>query len=196
MDEAEASAGSGHAVVSADRIIPVEFVGKLEPNYYCRGWNAKRVKYCRARAGAGTAHSGQGRCRRHDGGGDGNVKHGLNRRYAPLRNTRLGPLIERYQDDPDALNVGAELAVARALLHNWTERAKANPEAMDLNAASKIIDVISKLVFRMEQIRQHGTISLERVRLFMLAVDRVLDVHVTDAALRKQIRRDIGAARV
>lgn len=195
MSDEPAPTGHGVAVVPAERFIPAEFVGKLEPNYYCRGWNAKRTKYCRSRAGSGTEHPGIGRCRQHDGGGDARTTHGL-RRYLPLRNTRLGPLVERYQEDPDALNVGAELAVARALLHNWTEKAKANPDAVDLNAASKLIDTISKLVYRMEQIRQHGTISLERVRLLMHAIDRVLEVEVPDVDQRQRIRRQIGAARV
>jgi hypothetical protein len=37
-----------------DRHVPTTHEGKLEPNYYCRAWNAKRLKYCRNRAGAGT----------------------------------------------------------------------------------------------------------------------------------------------
>jgi len=35
----------------ADRAIPATYVGPVEPNFYCRGWNAKRTKYCSARAG-------------------------------------------------------------------------------------------------------------------------------------------------
>jgi hypothetical protein len=57
---------------------PGRFIGKLEPNYYCRGWNSKRVKYCRARAGHSTAHPQQGRCSKHGGiarGDDRRIKH-------------------------------------------------------------------------------------------------------------------------
>lgn len=62
-----AAAGSGAVVVASDRVVPDTYVGKLEPNYYCRGWNAKRQKYCRQRAGQKTDHVGVGRCKHHGG---------------------------------------------------------------------------------------------------------------------------------
>jgi hypothetical protein len=67
---------------SMDKTIPTQFVGKLEPNYYCRGWNAKREKYCRHRAGHGTDHNGVGRCSFHGGNIDNadKLKHGQSRR--------------------------------------------------------------------------------------------------------------------
>jgi hypothetical protein len=47
--------------------MPTSYVGKLASNYYCRGWNAKRRKYCTSRAGLGTQHAGVGRCKMHGG---------------------------------------------------------------------------------------------------------------------------------
>lgn len=60
------------------RYIPTEDVGKIAPNYYCRGWNAKHKKYCSARAGHKTAHPGRGRCKFHGGlqPGDGRARPG------------------------------------------------------------------------------------------------------------------------
>jgi hypothetical protein len=50
-----------------DRDIPTGDVGKLWPNYYCRGWDPQRKMYCRFRAGTGTIHPGTGRCKLHGG---------------------------------------------------------------------------------------------------------------------------------
>jgi hypothetical protein len=74
------------ALTDEDRFVPTTYVGKLEPNYFCRGWNARREKYCRNRAGSGCpAHQGRGRCKFHGGTrqGDPRVRHG--RHSAPLQ---------------------------------------------------------------------------------------------------------------
>lgn len=104
-----------------DTEIPATHVGKLAPNVYCRAWNPKRGKYCKARAGTGTQHPGVGRCRHHDGGGDTKLTHGLRSRYL-VNAPRIAALLEEYQRDPDPLNVLGELALARALLHDWVDR--------------------------------------------------------------------------
>ncbi|HVX39599.1 MAG TPA: hypothetical protein VHB25_08500 [Gemmatimonadaceae bacterium] len=115
------SAGAAAAVVPADRAVPSEFVGKLEANFYCRAWNAKRKKYCRQRAGQKTEHVGVGRCKHHDGGGDQKLQHGLSSRYI-VRSPRIGALLEDYKRDVDPLNVLDDLALARALVHDFVER--------------------------------------------------------------------------
>jgi hypothetical protein len=43
------------------------FTGSREPDYFCQAYNAKRFKYCKARAGSGTDHLGTGRCSIHGG---------------------------------------------------------------------------------------------------------------------------------
>lgn len=114
--------GAAIARASTDRTLPAEFVGKIEPNYYCRAWNAKRVKYCRTRAGAGTAHPGVGRCSRHGGerkDGDARVKHGGR---SELRNDRIRELIEQHAADPELLDVSRTLATAKALMDDYIER--------------------------------------------------------------------------
>ena len=39
----------------------------LEPNYFCRGSNGKREKYCAKKSGQNTDHPAQGRCNNHGG---------------------------------------------------------------------------------------------------------------------------------
>lgn len=107
-------------VVNADRHVPTTYEGVLEPNYYCRHWNAKRQKYCRSRAGSGTDHVGTGRCK--FGKGNAPVKHGLRRRYEPVQTEAIRELIARFEDDPDPLNMLPELATLRALFVDWINR--------------------------------------------------------------------------
>lgn len=112
-----------HAIAVVDaKQIPETFVGKLEPNYYCRAWNAKRAKYCRSRAGWGTDHQGMGRCRIHDGGGSDKLQHGLHRRYVRLEGTSLGEHFAAHLADTDPYNVLHDLAIARTLMEDWVVR--------------------------------------------------------------------------
>jgi hypothetical protein len=98
--------------------IPETYEGQLEPNYFCRGWNAKRKKYCSARAGSGTDHLGEGRCRHHRG--NASVKSG---RYSTITTRpRLKELLERFEADEDPLDLSREVTLLRALMVDLAER--------------------------------------------------------------------------
>jgi hypothetical protein len=248
------------------RDIPAKHTGVLAPNYYCRAWNAKRIKYCRARAGLGTDHPGVGRCKHH--GGNAPIAGGLRRRYELRSSPRLNELIEQYQNDPEPLNVLSELAAARALMHDWldrysffvgaltawydtwegrymplsddekaaltrsldeyealltegsesgepteeqlgqlalsrsaivfltTEQQPKPRQILDVSDAMRHVDVISKVITRAETIRAQGTVSIDRLRMFLLALDRGLEIEVADIDLRTRLRRMIHAIRV
>jgi hypothetical protein len=108
--------------VSDDRTLPTEFHGKIEPNYYCRGWSAKRKKYCGARAGTGTAHPGLGRCTMHGGqkrDGDKRMRGG-GRSAIPA--TRVKELVEQHLADKHLFDVSRTLATAKALMDEYIER--------------------------------------------------------------------------
>lgn len=104
-------------VVSGLKEIPDSYVGTIEPNYYCRGWNSTRSKYCKARAGTGTDHPGQGRCKNH--GGATPIKGG---RYSTIKRERIRVLVEEFEQDPDPLDVLPELYLVRALMRDFIER--------------------------------------------------------------------------
>jgi hypothetical protein len=111
------------------REIPQEFQGKIEPNYYCRGWNAKREKYCGAKAGTGTDHPGTGRCNHH--GGNSPATHGAHRvRYAGIQHKRIGELYEERQGDEDPLNLIPEVNLLRSIVHDFVERNDAFQEML------------------------------------------------------------------
>lgn len=106
--------------VDAWTYIPEEYVGHpIAPNAFCRAWNGKREKYCGSKAGHGTTHPGEGRCRTHEGRP---VTTGRSVRYHDLHHRTIGDLVKKFQDDPDPLNILDELALARALLVDFVNR--------------------------------------------------------------------------
>lgn len=92
---------------------------ELQPNYFCRARNVKREKYCRARAGQGTDHLGQGRCKNH--GGSVPIKSG---RYSDVVRHSLGEQIERLEmeDEKDQLDILPEATLLRGITSDMLER--------------------------------------------------------------------------
>jgi hypothetical protein len=90
---------------------------ELQPNYFCRARNAARMKYCSSRAGAGTDHLGQGRCKRH--GGASPKRHGL---YSKIIVTRLAELLDDAASIPDPLSLLPELALLRVIVVDFINR--------------------------------------------------------------------------
>ena len=165
------------AAVDAERHVPTVYEGKLEPNWYCRGWNGKREHYCRRRAGHGTEHLGIGRCRYH--GGNSITPHGLRSRYAKAS---IADLIAQHQADPDPLNLLPELATLRALLESRLKRKQIEPEA-----AARLITAIASVVARIEKIRSENAISRPEFFRLMQAMATVVEKHVTDPDALKGI---------
>ena len=99
--------------------IPEKHEGTLEPNYYCRGWNSKRDKYCKQRAGHDTDHPGVGRCSWHELGRK-LMTHG---RYAKHVGESLKKHLERIQEEGgDRTDLTQEVDMFRALTAQFLER--------------------------------------------------------------------------
>lgn len=145
-----------------DRHVPTTHEGKLEPNYYCRAWNAKRQKYCKNRAGAGTNHPGEGRCKHH--GGTSPIRHG---RYSKITRPRIKELLDQYDNDPTPLDLLPEVKLLRALLTDFVERLDADDHT-NVSAAATLADRVGAMVDRIEKHRKEGSITLE-------TLDRVLE---------------------
>lgn len=172
---------------STDRTLPKKHEGKLEPNYFCRGWNAKREKYCGARAGHGTAHKGVGRCFQHGGlsaNGDGRVTTGRNSRVKP---TVLGKLIEQERNRVDPLDLSGELATLRALVADLRTRHADTP---DTAAEVTLAESIGRMVERIERIRSANAVSRPELNRIMHELWRALDARVEDEDVKAQIRED------
>lgn len=176
------------------REIPAEYEGKLEPNYYCRAWNGKagREKYCRSRAGRGTEHSGTGRCCTHDGGGDARVVHGQSRRYS-ISTPELRELLAAHEADTAPLDTLSEIALMRALLQIYLE---SNGKGADPELATRLAGDITKAVERVQRAAAQNAISIEALRRFFLALERILIARVRDEDLRTRISEDIIAIQI
>jgi hypothetical protein len=197
---------------------------------------------CGQKAGWGTDHVGEGRCKLH--GGRNPVKHG---RYSKITRPRLKQLIDDFSADSDPLDITHELHLLRALVLDYVERydgftdaliawhasfgeeyrkaygiwrermirltengdwQEVEPEDLphppdpreyenkprqvtDILAVGTFVDKITRIVERIERMRQEGTITLatlERV-LEQVGVELVatLREEVEDEAVRTRI---------
>lgn len=146
------------------------YIGKIPPNNKCRGWNSKRKKYCKAKAGKQTEHLGQGRCTYHGGSSD--IIHGI---YSTVLHDSLRNHLEEIQEQDlqTRLDILPEMDMIRAMarhfvstyeerveaLREWNEAAVKNgdlpqriPEMNEVAGlmieATKIADRISKIESR------------------------------------------------
>lgn len=80
---------------------------------------------CGQRAGWGTDHPGQGRCKLH--GGATPIRTG---RYSTIQRSRIRELQDQHATDPEPLNTLPEIALVRALLQDFIERYEVNSAAI------------------------------------------------------------------
>lgn len=129
---------------------------------------------CKQRAGAGTDHLGSGRCKFH--GGKSPIRHG---RYSAIQRQDLSDAIQRFEADPDPLNLLPELATLRALLEGYVNRYDEMVEALlewnaefatgegavkpqripALESVGKLLSEVTKVVKRIEDIRAQNAVS-------------------------------------
>jgi hypothetical protein len=190
MSEPAALPESGMSLVVHPTFVPDEYLGKLEPNAFCRAWNGKREKYCHSRAGWGTSHVGFGRCRIHDAGGDARVKTGLHRRYQ-FKTKKRTERLDHHAADPSPLDLSAELALARTLLEEWLERKGTDPAD-----GVTIVDRVTRIVERIEGINAKNQITYGQLKRFLWMTKQILELHIADAELRKKIFADLVALSV
>jgi hypothetical protein len=176
---------------SEDRHVPTAFVGSIEPGYYCRGWNAKREKYCRNRAGLDTDHPGVGRCKFH--GGNNKPKSG---RYSKLLTTRVGQLLDEHAGDDAPLDLTHELHLARALLQDFVERTAEDRDAAQLAEAIRLIGRIAGIVDTIEKIKTQNAITPADFNRLMTNMGLVVRQFVTDDDTCKRIQDGWLALRV
>lgn len=175
-----------------DRRIPnAGYEGKLTPNYYCRGWNAKRQKYCKSRAGFRTDHLGEGRCNRH--GGSTPIKSG---RYTRLSTIRVRELVEEHINDEHPLDLLHELSLARALLQDYIERSAEDENAEPLAESIRLVERIARIVDTMERIRAQNAVTPAELNRLMLNMGLVVRQFVADDDACKKIQDGWLALRV
>lgn len=151
--------------------------------------------FCTQRAGWGTDHVGDGRCKLH--GGRNPIKHG---RYSTVNRTRLGKLVEAHLADPDPLNMLPELATMRALLETWLAKHGEEPDP-DVLRVLPLLEGISKAVKRVQDAQADGYIGRGDFLRIMMEMGRVVDAVLGDEKIPARdkaaaIRRGWRAIRV
>lgn len=153
-------------------------------------------------AGLRTPHPGQGKCYLH--GGSTPIRHGLT---SKIKHDRIAELQDEYLRAPDPLNIFGELALLRALAHDFIERHREITEALlawhasaenprpkhllDIADASRLVEAVTRVVERIEKVRAANAVSrleLNRIVEEMgRIVNQVLPIDDTHDGYRKAI---------
>lgn len=175
--------------------------------YYCGGKKRQGPGNCTQRAGWGTDHPKEGRCKLH--AGCSTVKHG---RYSMIKRPRIKDLIEQFSEDPEPTNLEPEIQLLRALIVDFVERYDETTEALiawhesfikpgmeefmkptkilDILSAGKFISEIGVLLEKQAKLKEKQSISLETLERVMeqlgVEVVRSLQEAVGDADARKR----------
>lgn len=158
---------------------------------------------CAQKAGWGTDHVGQGKCKLH--GGATPRKHG---RYSKIQSVALRELIEQHAADDKPLDILPELAACRALFQDFIERydqwrdaliawhesyleddTVAKPrQILDIADAYRLLSEVTKIVERIEKIEAQNAVSRRDLMRIMDEMGRYVERHVTDPKTRNRIR--------
>lgn len=172
-----------------------------EPHATCGAKLKSRPGACSKSAGWRTDHPGQGRCYLH--GGATPIKHG---RYSSIQREDFRARIERFEADPDPLNLAPEVALLRAFLEDLVERWEAiygpdgallawhesfqtgkedrerKPREMpDFSAISTLADKVGRMVERIHKFRNEAALGLPVVNRIVeqMGADLIAALHET-----------------
>lgn len=155
---------------------------------------------CNRPAGAGTKHVGVGRCHLH--GGNALVKHGW---YSKITHARIaGVLDEIGKIEMNVMDLIPEANLLRAMTIDFVNQYDAfveallawyaDPEAnsrprkvMDISDAAHLIESISRVVHRMHQIQNEGSISLETFKRVTEHMGIIVAQHIKDPVILEAI---------
>lgn len=148
---------------------------------------------CGKPAGWGTDHKGVGPCRLHGGatplrnGGMSADGKRVTTKYPARIAPKIGELIEKHRANPEPLNLLDELAQARAVAEWYREK---HAEDFDPTTAGALIEAISRIVKRIEDIGAQNAISRPELLRIMQEMGRVVARHVEDPETRAKIQDD------
>ncbi|MEO8604140.1 MAG: hypothetical protein ABI629_16310 [bacterium] len=134
--------------------------------------------HCKRSAGYNTDHLGEGKCHLH--GGATPIKHG---RYSKVKRKDLRQHLAELAADPNAMDMRAELDLMRALVRSMLDRKKADPVA-----EARLLAEATKIVERMERIKNANAISHKDLGRVMFEMGRVVEALVEDKAVCEKIR--------
>lgn len=167
--------------------------------YRICGARNREFNPCENKAGKGTDHLGEGRCKYHGGKNQSplskNFKHGMSRRKSTNPVTTAHPALAQKMAevavDHDVFDLRKEILAIRAIMQVMMDQG-------ELGAAQKAGVDLSKVIERLHNIEvgRRYVISIENVGNIIQAVQEVIFRHVPDEFTRHLIASELGAVRL
>jgi hypothetical protein len=170
-----------------------------EPHATCGARLKGKEGSCSKSAGWRTDHPGQGKCYLH--GGATPIKHG---RYSGIIRPDFRERIEKFEKDPDPLNLAPEVALLRAFVEDFVDRweeiygpdgallawhesfhtgegAPKPRQLPDFSALTALVDRVGKMVERIHKMKADGTITMGTMNRIseQMGADLVAALHET-----------------
>lgn len=139
---------------------------------------------CKMPLGWGTDHVGEGRCKRHGGNAGAPIKHG---RYSVKHRKSLAAKAEQFQADPLPHDLGAELALMRALFQDYLDRFSDGVPipATDITMLMTMLESVARMVERIVKMLNQTALTQAEVEYIKTRMVHELPQYIPDA--RKQI---------
>jgi phage FluMu protein gp41 len=159
------------------------------------------ARFCKANAGARTAHPGTGYCAEHDNKGYDPIH-----RYRGLKQHSIASKMEKLNGiEQNVFDLVPEIQLLRGMLmdyierfyefqealHAWHFEVGTRPKtAMDIIEVSKLIESVSRLIERHHRIESKESISLETFRRVTEAMGIIVAKHVRSGNILEAIEKD------
>jgi len=154
---------------------------------------------CTNKAGKGTDHLGEGRCKYHGGRNQSplakNFKHGMARRKSSNPVTTAHPMLaqkmEELSVDHEIFDLRNEILILRGIMRVMMDQG-------ELQAAQKAGVDLSKVIERLHNIEvgRRYVISIDNVGIIIRAVQEAIFRHVPDEFARHRIAEELKGIRV
>jgi hypothetical protein len=138
---------------------------------------------CKQKAGWGTDHVGEGRCKLHGGKGSGRpIIHG---RYSFKHKESLREKQRIFLNDPDAGNLLPELALLRALLQDYLDRLGDDMKLSHFNVGhvQGLVTDIGRHVERIARIQNQTALTIAEVQFIQVALKEIIGKYVPEERL-------------
>lgn len=152
---------------------------------YCNGRRDDGT-LCQQRAGWGTDHPGEGRCKLHGGSSlrgvdHPNYKHGqrISKRYETALKSTLAASYDSLEDD-DAFDIADELRLQRALLLDYMQAKDSAITAADRELLMQWSERISKTAERMTRMRNDTALTAAEIKLIAARLADVVSRHIAE----------------
>lgn len=167
---------------------------QAEVGYPICGARNRQGTPCTNKAGKGTDHLGEGRCKNHGGGAQSplakNWKHG---KYSKIKtqHPELRAKMEQLAGDHDVFDLREEILKIRAIMEIQAEQGEF------LTVAKLAVDV-SKIIERLHLIEEGRkyVISVENVSNIIETVKDIIMRHIPEADTRHLIAQELNAIRL